>query len=156
MYEPLVVPLTALIITQLIKMVIDRIHGQVTSLADYGGMPSSHSALFISLVIVAWQQAGPGSVVFAISVILYLTVIRDAMGIRQQLGSHGAMLKSMIEEHQKDHAHTIPHEKIITRLGHTPLQVLVGTLCGIAISLITMFIIECIQFFTSSFGNWTY
>lgn len=102
----------------------------------YGGMPSSHSALFISLVIIAWRHAGPGSVVFAMSVILYLTVVRDAVGIRQHLGSHGAMLKAMIEEHQKDHAHTIEHDKIVTRLGHTPWQATLGTLSGILITIV--------------------
>lgn len=135
-YEPLVVPLAALIITQFIKVVIDRVKGKKTSMNAYGGMPSSHSALFISLVIIAWRHAGPSSVEFAISVILYLTVVRDAVGIRQHLGSHGAMLKTMIEEHQKDHAHTIPHDKIITRLGHTPWQAAMGTLCGIVITVL--------------------
>jgi acid phosphatase family membrane protein YuiD len=134
--EPLVIPLTALIITQFIKVLIDRAHGQKTSMNAYGGMPSSHSALFIALVLVAWREAGPGSVAFAIAVILYLTVVRDAVGIRQHLGSHGAMLKSVIAEHQKDHAHTIPHEKIVTRLGHTPLQAMLGTLCGLVITLL--------------------
>jgi len=133
--EPLLVPLAALIITQFIKVLIDRAQGKKTSMNTYGGMPSSHSALFISLVIIAWNHAGPASVAFAISVILYLTVVRDAVGIRQHLGSHGAMLKAMIEEHQKDHAHTIAHDKIVTRLGHTPLQAAMGTLCGIIITL---------------------
>lgn len=117
-------------------MLIDRAQGRKTSMNAYGGMPSSHSALFISLVIIAWRHAGPGSVAFAISVILYLTVVRDAVGIRQHLGSHGAMLKAMIEEHQKDHAHTIAHDKIVTRLGHTPWQAAMGTVTGIIITIV--------------------
>jgi len=101
-FQTLIVPLAALIITQFIKVVIDHAQGRKSSMNAYGGMPSSHSALFISLVIIAWRHAGPSSVVFAMSVILYLTVVRDAVGIRQHLGSHGAMLKSVIAEHQKD------------------------------------------------------
>lgn len=133
-FQTLIIPLAALIITQFIKVLIDRAHGRKTSMNAYGGMPSSHSALFISLVIIAWRHAGPASVTFALSVILYVTVVRDAVGIRQHLGSHGALLKSVIAEHHKDHAHSIPHDKIVTRLGHTPWQAAMGTICGIIIT----------------------
>lgn len=84
---------------------------------------------------MAGLMEGVSSFAFAVSVILYLTVVRDAVGIRQHLGSHSAILKRLIEEHHKDHAHNIPHEKIVTRLGHTPLQATVGTLCGVVITL---------------------
>lgn len=130
----LIIPLSALIITQFIKVVIDAYHHHPFSMNSYGGMPSTHSALFASLVTVAWYLAGLGSFEFAASVILYLIVVRDAVGIRMQLGNHGAMLKQLIQEHQKDHHHSIPHEKIITRLGHTTLQAVIGTICGIIIS----------------------
>ena len=69
---------------------------------------------------------------------MYLVVVRDAVGIRQHLGQHGAILKQLIQEHDHDHAQadhsTIQHGQIVTRLGHTPLQATVGTLCGIIIT----------------------
>lgn len=71
---------------------------------------------------------------FAVAIILYLVIVRDAAGIRQHLGRHGQMLKDLLIEHKKDHQHTIPHEKIVTRLGHTPLQIVVGTVCGLVIT----------------------
>lgn len=132
----LIIPLAALSITQFIKVMIDWRNHRPTSMNIYGGMPSAHSALFASLAVMAALIEGLNSFGFAVSIILYLTVVRDAVGIRQHLGSHSAMLKHIIEEHQKDHAHTIPHEKIVTRLGHTPAQAAVGTLCGIVITLI--------------------
>lgn len=108
----------------------------------YGGMPSAHSALFASLVLMAWLRQGWSSFAFAISVILYLTVVRDAAGIRQHLGSHSAILKRLIAEHASDHHHDIAHDKIVTRLGHSPWQVTVGTACGISITLISYAIIN--------------
>ncbi len=71
---------------------------------------------------------------FTVAVILYLVIVRDAAGIRQHLGRHGQMLKDLLIEHQKDHQHAIPHEKIVTRLGHTPLQIVVGTITGLIIT----------------------
>lgn len=134
-YQLLIIPLLAAIITQAVKVVIDRYQHHPGSMNSYGGMPSSHSALFAALVMVAGLHAGWGSFELAVSVILYLVVVRDAAGIRQHLGRHGKMLKDLLTEHAKDHHHTIPHETIITRLGHTPLQVVVGTVFGIVLGL---------------------
>jgi len=140
----LIIPLAALIITQFIKVVIDAYKHQPFSMNSYGGMPSTHSALFASLVTVSWYLAGIWSFEFAVSFILYLVIVRDAVGIRMQLGNHGAMLKQLIQEHERDHHHNIPHETIITRLGHTPLQATIGTLCGVTISMILLYLLNIV------------
>lgn len=141
-YQLLIIPLASLIITQAIKVVIDLIHHRSASMNSYGGMPSSHSALFASLVAMAALTAGFASFEFAVSIILYLVIVRDAAGIRQHLGRHGQMLKDLLIEHQKDHQHNIPHEKIVTRLGHTPLQIVMGTLCGLVITGMLYFVLN--------------
>lgn len=138
----LFIPLAALIITQFIKVVIDWLNQRPASMNVYGGMPSAHSAMFAALVLMAGLREGVQSFDFAISVILYLVMVRDAVGIRQHLGSHSAILKRLIQEHYKDHAHNIPHDKIVTRLGHTPLQAAVGTVCGIVITLLLYWIVN--------------
>lgn len=134
-YQLLLIPLISLIITQAIKTVIDLYYKRPGSMNSYGGMPSSHSALFAALVVVVGLVEGWQSFPFAISAIMYLVVVRDAAGIRQHLGRHGQLLKDLIMEHAKDHNHQIPHEAIITRLGHTPAQVVVGTICGVVLAL---------------------
>ncbi|MBI4406896.1 MAG: divergent PAP2 family protein [Candidatus Kerfeldbacteria bacterium] len=130
-YQLIFIPLVSLIITQAIKVIIDVIHHRPSSMNSYGGMPSTHSALFASLVMMAWYTEGLASYAFAISLFLYLTIIRDAAGIRQHLGRHGQMLKDLLVEHAKDHHHNIAHDKIVTRLGHTPWQIVVGSICGV-------------------------
>lgn len=127
-----------MIITQLTKVTIEIVQGKrkkitVASLNRYGGMPSSHSALFASLIIVSGLTFGLTSFEFAISVILYLIMVRDAVGIRWHLGNHGAILKQLIKEHVKDND-DIEHDKIVTRLGHTPTEAFVGTIFGIVIT----------------------
>ncbi len=108
----------------------------------YGGMPSSHSALFASLMLITALRLGVESFAFAVSVILYLVIVRDAVGIRQHLGRHSSILQRLIAEHHKDHAHNIPHEKIVTRLGHTPLQAAVGSACGLVITVLLFWLIN--------------
>ena len=111
-------------------------HGHKASMNSYGGMPSAHSALFASLATVAAANYSLVSFEFAISFVVYLVMVRDAAGIRQHLGHHGQMLKDLLLEHQKDHHHNIPHDQIVTRLGHTPLQVAVGSACGVVFALL--------------------
>ena len=132
------IPLIALIITQALKIAIT--HGlnpnaklKASELHAYGGMPSSHSALFAALATTAFLLYGWNSFEFSVGIILYLTVVRDAVGIRWHLGRHGYYLKQLIDEHVKDHE-DIDHDKIITVLGHTPLQATVGTGLGILIA----------------------
>jgi hypothetical protein len=107
-----------------------------TSLNTYGGMPSGHSALFASLTTLAGLTQGFDSFLFALSFFFYLVIIRDAAGIRQQLGKQGKMLGDLLTEHAKDHHHSIPHDLIVTRLGHTPWQIAVGSLCGVVFTLL--------------------
>lgn len=138
--EILLIPLTALIITQACKLAIDAYRKDMAgktlleSLNSYGGMPSAHSALFAALVTVSYLLYGWDSFQFTVAFILYITIVRDAVGIRWQLGEHGAILKQLIQEHAKDHEH-IEYKKIVTRLGHTPLQATVGTVFGIVLAL---------------------
>lgn len=130
----MLIPLISLTITQAVKVAIDLRHRHPASMISYGGMPSAHSALFASLVMMAWFTEGLASYAFALSLFLFLTIIRDAAGIRQHLGRHGQILKDLLQEHAQDHQHTIAHDAIVTRLGHTPLQITIGTICGVVIT----------------------
>lgn len=136
----LFIPVIVTIVTQLVKIAVDVAKKPTKTLklvyfTSYGGMPSSHSALFISLALMALLQFSWTSFEFVVSLILYLTVVRDAVGIRWHLGEHGKILKQVIEEEHKEHNARIKHEKIVTRLGHTPAQAIVGTLFGIVLTL---------------------
>ncbi len=131
----LFIPIMVTVVTQGVKIGVDKFRQpgkniRLKNFTSYGGMPSSHSALFISLALMAYLQYGWNSFEFVVSLILYLTVVRDAVGIRWHLGVHGKILKQLIKELYREHNATIQHEKIITCLGHTPAQAVAGTLFG--------------------------
>lgn len=101
-----------------------------------GGMPSSHTAAVIGLLTSCGVKYGLGSGYFAISFILAMIVIRDAMGMRRQVGEHAKALNLIFKElvESKDIEHT---QKAFGELaGHTPLQVFAGGAVGLVVALL--------------------
>lgn len=101
-----------------------------------GGMPSSHTAAVIGLLTACGVKYGLGSGYFAISFILAMIVIRDAMGMRRQVGEHAKALNLIFKElvESKDIEHT---QKAFSELaGHTPLQVYAGAAVGLIVALL--------------------
>lgn len=105
-------------------------------LVGSGGMPSSHSATVCSLSTASYILYGPGSFEFAISLILAIIVMYDAMGVRRETGIQAKLLNDMMrifadmgrEEISAD-------EKLKEFIGHTPLQVLAGAILGIFVAI---------------------
>lgn len=101
-----------------------------------GGMPSSHTAAVIGLLTACGVKYGLDSGYFAISFILAMIVIRDAMGMRRQVGEHAKALNLIFKElvESKDVEHT---QKAFSELaGHTPLQVYAGAAVGLVVALL--------------------
>ncbi len=100
-----------------------------------GGMPSSHSSTVAALCISAGRVYGVGSPFFAISLILASIVMYDAAGVRRATGEHAKILNKLLEDLTSgDQART--EEGLKELIGHTPLQVVMGALLGIAIPFI--------------------
>lgn len=107
-----------------------------------GGMPSSHSSTVGALATAACINYGAASFEFAISAVFAIIVMYDAMNVRLETGKQGAILniliknediKAKLDETSRDKwTETILKEYV----GHTPIQVLVGLLLGIAIGYI--------------------
>ena len=51
-----------------------------------GGMPSSHSATVCALTVASGMKYGMGSFEFAVSFVLAMIVMYDAMGVRRETG----------------------------------------------------------------------
>ncbi len=102
-----------------------------------GGMPSSHSSTVCSLAAAAYLVYGAKSFEFAITAILAIIVMYDAMGVRRETGIQAKVLNDMLksfEEMGKGKISTVDTLKEF--VGHTPLQVLMGALLGILIAFI--------------------
>lgn len=106
-----------------------------------GGMPSSHSASVSALAIACLIREGIGSPAFAISVVLAFIVMRDAMGMRRQVGEHAKVLNRLFKNLSESLNDPTLTEKALEELaGHTPLQVAAGMILGIIIPVGIMFI----------------
>ena len=100
-------------------------------LIETGGMPSSHSALVTGTAAgVGWQN-GFNDPLFALAATVAFVVMYDASGIRRAAGFTAARVNAL-----PDTAWPTPPEKALKEtLGHSRLEVLVGSLLGPAIAL---------------------
>ena len=120
---------------QLIKTII---HAIVTKSIDFtrligdGGMPSGHSATVSSLATEAALVYGLGSFEFAMAFIFAIVVCKDAMGVRLETGKQAKLLNEFMDLFAKLEQPLSDQEKLKELVGHTPLQVCMGALLGIA------------------------
>ena len=133
----LVIPFLVLIITQVCKTIYFSIKNKkldLFTLLTTGGLPSSHSSLVSSLATVVLKVNGAGSAEFAIAVILAIIVMYDASGIRKAAGEHAKILNEMMEE--KEYYSSKEYKKLKELLGHTKLEVFIGLLTGIFLTIV--------------------
>ena len=93
-----------------------------------GGMPSSHTAIVVSITTMVGRSQGINSVIFAVSLIFSLVVMYDACGVRRQAGKQARILNDIVNTPGLSTVQV--REKLVEALGHTPLQVIVGATAG--------------------------
>ena len=132
----LLVALVACFVAQGLKLVFEVIKNRkldVRVLFTSGGMPSSHSALVTALAAGVGQTMGWSSPTFAVSTVFAIIVMYDAAGVRQAAGKQARILNQMIDElfHEKP---DFFQDRLKELLGHTPVQVIAGSILGVTIS----------------------
>lgn len=105
-------------------------------LVGSGGMPSSHSSTVCGLTTAAALKYGVGSFEFAISFVLSMIVMYDAIGVRRETGKQAKLLNSILMENPLKLNAEVLQEKLKEYVGHTPLQVLAGAILGIVLALL--------------------
>jgi len=145
---PLMAALFSIFFAQFVKI---PIHFLMTRKLDWklftstGGMPSSHSAAVTSLCTAIAYETGIDSNLFAVATVFAVIVMFDATGVRFQAGKQAVVINQMRVDFQNFVAQTKewPHmkneekiEELKTLLGHKPIEVFMGALTGIAISII--------------------
>jgi acid phosphatase family membrane protein YuiD len=83
---------------------------------------------------------GFGSTYFAISVILAAIVMYDAAGVRQSVGIQSVVLNRIILELKRKEPLVKIEADLRELMGHTPFEVLVGALLGIALAWVWLFL----------------
>lgn len=129
----LLAPLVAWTIAQVAKVVYSSVRQRrlnLRVLAEMGGMPSSHSAIVMGLTATTGKHAGLSSAAFAIALIFSFVVMYDAAGLRRAAGRQAEILNRLVED--LVHMRGVQEQKLRELLGHTPVEVLVGAVLGIA------------------------
>lgn len=133
----LCVPFFVWLAIQIVKFITDWIVNRKPNfrrLVGAGGMPSSHSAVVATLTTLIGQEYGIESGIFAMSCVFSAIVMYDAAGVRRAAGKQATLLNKLVEN--AANSGIVVSEKLVEVLGHTPLQVLVGAVIGIAVGLI--------------------
>jgi acid phosphatase family membrane protein YuiD len=97
-----------------------------------GGMPSSHTALIVGSANAIGLYVGYDSALFALAVALAMIVTYDAAGVRRQAGMHAERINVLFDELLKGHMWN--EEELREVLGHTPFEVLGGTIWGLLVT----------------------
>lgn len=129
----IIFPIITAILSQTIKVIIETIKSKKLDIVRFfdgmGGMPSTHSALATSITTLIYLDYGVTSPLFSITLIFSLIVIYDSMGIRYESGNQARILNKAFGTNLKE------------RLGHRPIETLVGVIFGITTTLLLVEII---------------
>ena len=152
--------LTAQVLKIFTKSLSNKKKSLKTLVFSTGGMPSSHSATMMALTTASAIKHGFGSSIFAICAILSIVVMTDAFGVRYETGKHSKMFNILLnkENGEKEEKKESVDESNLTKeeikkrkkekmelsfnefVGHTPFQVVMGALVGIAVGIAFAFV----------------
>ena len=123
---------------QAIKTLLDAVKHRSFNrqrLAGAGGMPSSHSSFVCTCASSVGYMYGWSSPLFAIAAVVAIVVMYDASHVRKAAGEQARIL-NYIMTHWKEMKPEIFGKELKELLGHTPFQVLMGGILGVAVGLI--------------------
>jgi len=132
-WKYIIIPFFTAIISQLIKVIIEFIKYKKINIKRFidgmGGMPSTHSSLVASLSTVIYINYGISSL-FAITLIFSLVVIYDSMGVRYESGKQAEILNEITGSNLEE------------KIGHKPIETLMGVILGIVFTIIVNIILK--------------
>jgi len=99
-----------------------------------GGMPSSHAAGVTALATAVGLECGFKSAYFALAAAFCIVVMFDAQGVRRATGRQARILNKIMEDIYWQGR--INEKRLKELIGHTPIEVIVGALLGIIITLL--------------------
>lgn len=138
-YQYLLCPIVTLLICQVTKFIIESIREGKMNFSRLfngtGGMPSSHTSFSSSVTMLIGYNLGFDSPIFAVSFVFMLITAYDAMGLRFESGKQAEAINLLFEELKSIKRPKMVFKRLKERLGHKPLEVLVGLLLGTVVSL---------------------
>ena len=99
-----------------------------------GGMPSAHASGASALAITTGFDYGFNSGIFALAFFFAMVTMFDAQGVRRSTGSQARILNRVMEDiYFKG---KIQEERLKELIGHTPVEVIAGSIIGVLIAII--------------------
>lgn len=130
------VTIVAWVFTQTLKVTLGVIREKKFDFRWFigtGGMPSSHAGGATALAVSSGLELGFSSPIFALSFVFALVTMFDAQGVRRSSGKQAQILNKILEDiHWQG---KIKEDKLKELLGHTPIQVIAGSIIGALIAL---------------------
>lgn len=131
---------SSLLVAQLMKSIISLLRYRSTSIREVfvtffwktGGMPSSHSALAVSVAVAIALTEGFTNL-FVLALFFALVVIRDALGVRRAAGLQANALNRLGSELASTKGISFKPVKEVH--GHSTPEVAVGSALGFFIAL---------------------
>ena len=133
----LIVPILTWFFIQTFKVIWDLITTKKFNfkrILGAGGMPSSHTAVVMSLSTLIGKEFGFDSPIYALSMVFAFVVMYDAAGVRRAAGKQATLLNKIVETPGLSDLEV--QERLVEVLGHTPTQVIVGAIIGIIVGAI--------------------
>lgn len=127
------------LVAQTLKIIINGIREKKFDFKWFigtGGMPSSHAAFVMSLATAVGLQEGFGSTIFIVILIVALVIAFDAQGVRRATGKQAEILNMILDDIYW--RRKIQENRLIELIGHTPFEVIVGSLIGITVAILVM------------------
>lgn len=131
-YLYLMTPFVAWLVAGVSKFLINSIRAKqwAFGLIGYGGMPSNHSAIVSSMVMLIALQEGINHPAFGVAVVVAFIVMLDANSLRRQVGKHAVEINKLS---QSDNA-------LRERMGHTKFEILGGVFTGFVVAYLLVLI----------------
>ena len=131
-------PVFAFAFAQGLKVFLRSLKRKVTwrDIFAYSDMPSGHTSVVVAIATIVAFIHGLASTHFAITFVFATIVIVDAIGLRNYLGQHGKTINVLVKDLDEDDYLDHDYPKQFEKIGHTPLQVIIGAIIGFGTSLI--------------------
>ncbi len=92
-------------------------------LIGYGGLPSNHSAIVSSMVVLIALKEGVSHPALGVAITLAFIVMLDANSLRRQVGRHAEAINRLARD-------TADYKALRERMGHTRIEILAGVATG--------------------------
>lgn len=135
---------SAWFVTQALKVLVTSLREnrlKLHRLIEPGGMPSSHAAMVIALLTGVGLKEGITSTIFIVTLIFSLAIIYEAVGVRKEVEEQAEIINLMMkelarEDNKIESLHKQARKNLKETLGHSPLEVAVGSVIGFFITLL--------------------